>query len=359
MTARPVPDHGTEARYQGNAKRPPCHCPTCTRGAGQAVAARKADRLAGRPRTIDAAPAKARIRALLDIGVTLDEIAERCGLPSATVRNTLYREKVRRGTAEAVLDGTDGWRPRPRTVRAAGPAALVQRLYAQGHGPKRVAAVSGVDRYTIINLARGRRTTVTVRTAAAVRRAYDLLNGTPGSSSRARQEAIREGWVRDAGLVDATGTLRRLRALQVIGYTRPAIAHRTGVAERRLRAVFQGQPLVRPEDARRVKAAYGSMILAFGGSTETARRARKDGWHGPAAWDDIDNPAAEPETCGTTARKTIRDRARERAEEIQHLAGFGLSDHAIAEQLGMSPKYVHDLLAGHRITGQRELRKAA
>jgi DNA-binding CsgD family transcriptional regulator len=358
MTAtRPVPPHGTTARYQGTETRPPCRCRKCTTAAVRADQLRELDRLAGRPRTIDAAPVRAHIDLLVSSGLSYGQIARAAGINDGTVGYVREHEQVRRSTAEKILAVRPGYRPESGPV-AAGPArARVRELYALEHEVSAIAQASGLSAAFLAELVSGRTLTVSVDTDDRIRAAWERMRHGRGQCAKNRHRAVREGWI---PTVDAVGSRRRLQALQRMGHSQTALVDATGLRRDWLRIVLHGPAeRVSTADADAIRRAYLHLIQRPGTSARAANRALELGWHGPAAWDDIDNPAAEPETCGTTARKTIRDRARERAEEIQHLAGFGLSDHAIAEQLGMSPKYVHDLLAGHRVTGQRELRKAA
>ncbi len=69
-----------------------------------------------------------------------------------------------------------------------------------------------------------------------------------------------------------------------------------------------------------------------------------------AAWDDnIDDPAATPETDQNVVDlDNRRELAALRRAEIEHLASFNIPEHEIANRLGMSRDYVHDLLRDMR-----------
>ena len=64
---RPIPGHGTEARYARG-----CHCQPCTRAAVREDQLRVLDRLQGRPRKIPSAPVVAHLNALRDQGMSWD-----------------------------------------------------------------------------------------------------------------------------------------------------------------------------------------------------------------------------------------------------------------------------------------------
>lgn len=120
--------------------------------------------------------------------------------------------------------------------------------------------------------------------------------------------------------IDATGTRRRIQALQVTGRALATIAEAAQTTTWRLHLIADGhQSTVSPAIAERVAAAYRQLTcrpVEFNRFTNRTRNnAAAKGWHGPAAWDDdIDDPTAQPELdepkatgpielqpCGTTA----------------------------------------------------------
>lgn len=100
------------------------------------------------------------------------------------------------------------------------------------------------------------------------------------------------------GHVPALGTMRRLQALQRIGYTRADL-------KRRLQMNYPGswQPLVHEHKAARVAALYRELSRKPGPSAQARERARAAGWPSPAAWDDIDDPTAKPQGLVTYDRE--------------------------------------------------------
>ncbi len=105
------------------------------------------------------------------------------------------------------------------------------------------------------------------------------------------------------GLVDATGTTRRLRALVALGWPRKHLERRLGLSSRTawlLTAAprVQDQVTVGTRDA--VRALYDELSLSVPGPSRAATRARNlavaRGWPPPLAWDDdvIDEPRARP-----------------------------------------------------------------
>jgi AraC-like DNA-binding protein len=83
-----------------------------------------------------------------------------------------------------------------------------------------------------------------------------------------------------------------------------------------------------------------------GSALKTRNKARREGWPDPLWWEDmghIDDPDFDP--AAAVERELNRDElAALRRQEIAHLAAFGIPEHEIAQRLGMSPHYVHDLI---------------
>lgn len=151
-----------------------------------------------------------------------------------------------------------------------------------------------------------------------------------------------------AGYIDVTGTRRRLQALMVLGYTPPEIARRTGIAASSLQQTAEGRwSAVRSVTAAKVARAYRKLATIPAPPTRIAEQARNQamghGWHGPMAWDDIDDPRCEPEVCEPPAPGHVH------ADDVAELAGRGLDDVAIGRRLGVSPRTVLRARAAHGI----------
>lgn len=101
------------------------------------------------------------------------------------------------------------------------------------------------------------------------------------------------------------GTIRRIRALQAIGWPLHEIAAACGLARRHesVKSIL-GRKYVTPRTAAVVAAAYKRLHMTTGPSQTTATRARNAGHPPPLAWDDIDNPAEVPKGVGYTKRST-------------------------------------------------------
>ena len=150
--------------------------------------------------------------------------------------------------------------------------------------------------------------------------------------------------------IDATGTVRRLRALCVIGWSRRELAAILGMEKSAVDRLVGGVEVCWRSTARRVAGAYETHWQGPPEPTtphERACRTRtigtaiKQGWAPPLAWDDIDDPAATPQT-GDTRRKGAT------IEEIAWCIETGETHpEAIARRVGIATSSVRDLLHDH------------
>lgn len=118
--------------------------------------------------------------------------------------------------------------------------------------------------------------------------------------NRARRRAIALGQWR--GMVDATGTQRRLRALVALGWPMEWLSRRMGAHPDTVGNLFRSG-LAKPATADRVRQLYDelwdtppatSTAQEAGEVAKARRRAQARGWPPPMAWDDdeIDDPTA-------------------------------------------------------------------
>jgi transcriptional regulator with XRE-family HTH domain len=149
----------------------------------------------------------------------------------------------------------------------------------------------------------------------------------------------------DGDRVDATGTIRRLHALAILGHNWTVVGARTGMTPDRLSFIARGKTdVVRPEEAQRIAAAYRDLSTTPGAMKQIVTSARNKGWHGPLAWDDIDDPNCKPEEAKPYKPADKYRRDPDRTREIEHLYLLGESPQQITKKLGGNEKYISDQL---------------
>lgn len=106
----------------------------------------------------------------------------------------------------------------------------------------------------------------------------------------------------DALVIDATGTHRRIQALQRMGWRAEDIGRRLNPDYPRPRSnVWQilHRPTVHIDTARAVERVFRELEMQRGPSRLTEKYAIRQGWAPPAAWDDIDDPQCKPQGMTT------------------------------------------------------------
>lgn len=189
---RPIPEHGTEARYARG-----CHCRPCTDTAVREDQLRVLDRLQGRPRKIPSTAVVVHLKALRDQGMSWDEIGRAAGTSGSTPREIVkdQRTELYRSTAEKLLAVPLSHRPgEVGMVPNFGAVRRVRALYAIGCSRGDIATRVGVSEYTISLLASDRWTMIRIQLDQAIRRVYSEMWMRPGTSAKNRIRARREGW---------------------------------------------------------------------------------------------------------------------------------------------------------------------
>ncbi len=110
-----------------------------------------------------------------------------------------------------------------------------------------------------------------------------------------RSRTLRRTATYPGGVVDSTGTRRRIEALMSIGWRKTDIGGRLGVSDRTV-GQYRSQPRVLRRTAATVRGLYDALSETPGPSRMTAARSRTMGMVPPIGWDDdtIDDPAAQP-----------------------------------------------------------------
>lgn len=208
------------------------------------------------------------------------------------------------------------------------PAAAHLRTLNQTMTWQQIEAATGVNESNLFLIVGGHRTKIR-------RTTHDKIMAARQAGQAARGQ-----------FVDATGSMRRIRALATLGYGLRAIADAAGSARIRIHHISTGeQPTVRRDLAERIAAAYKQLAYRpvpdnrFTVRTRNAAAAK--GWHGPLAWDDIDDPDAKPELSRkSTAKNGARRRVQADPAVVARLTDLGKSADQIAMELGCHKRTV-------------------
>ena len=159
-------------------------------------------------------------------------------------------------------------------------------------------------------------------------------------------------------IIDATGTRRRLQALVSMGWTLNALGPQLGFHSRRLTDLIHADQVL-ASTARRIADGYRTVQTRdprdHGVPARSINMARnlaaREGWHGPLAWDDIDDPAAKPEKVRRSRAKAHSRRPAD-ATRVAQLTAAGKSAQQIADQLGCHKRTVVRIRS--RVAGDME-----
>ena len=255
-------------------------------------------------------------------GTRAKYVVERCGCLRCRAANADYASRRNRLAAYGLSTST--------LVDAAPVRAHVAALQAGGMGWRRIAAAAGVANGAVARLlghGRPPRRRITPETAA-------------------RLLAVRLH-LAPAARVDATGTVRRLRALVAIGWSQNQLADRIGWTPTNFSTLIAGtRTQVAHQTATRVRALYEHLWdqhppEAGRGRQDPAARARRyaaqRGWGPPLSWDDdtIDDPAAEPYPSEPGRPAHASRPRRVDLAEAAHLEQAGVHIGEIARRLGV------------------------
>lgn len=139
--------------------------------------------------------------------------------------------------------------------------------------------------------------------------------------------------VSKGGLVDATGTRRRIQGLAAIGWPQTRVADRAGISRGNLSNILK-QRMVHAKAAAAIADVYDELSGTPGPNQKVRDRAARLGWVSPFAWDEgtIDDPAATP-NVGTTRQVSFIERYR----EVRYHVGLS-NPEVIAKALGITPE---------------------
>ncbi len=202
----------------------------------------------------------------------------------------------------------------------------IEALIAAGVGKRRIAALAGVGRNNVLWITNGRPERGCGPSAKVQTRIAEAILAVPIPDITEHRHILADG-----DLVPAAGTVRRLQALVVVGYTQAFLCERLGIKPRNSTRLFHGQQtFVTVRCARAVAAVFDELHLTPGPSRRARAHAARHGWVPPLAWDEdtIDDPAALPDH-GPVQRLDFAARYAELHDDLM------LSDAEIARRLGI------------------------
>lgn len=216
--------------------------------------------------------------------------------------------------------------------------ARIQHWLSLDYTYGQIAAATGSSHQTIIYHARGDYPTIHPRVAKRILSTCLGADSIPGSVP-----------------VDSTGTVRRLQAMAAVGHTFRAISTEINVHPDAISRIANSKhATVLGSTARRVAELYRRWSHVPGRSLWCRNMAASKGWHGPLAWDDIDNPNEQPDANDTTPMG-MRELAELNKTEIVLLATAGASPEEIAARTHLSKDYVRERFQQELPTTYREL----
>ncbi|MFK8844738.1 hypothetical protein [Streptomyces sp. Ac-502] len=200
---RPLPPHGERRCYLRGCRRPECRSAQI-RYLKQYRLDRERDGL----RRTDATGAAARVRALIEAGWSHRQIAAASGCSCRAIASLALGEHA---TIHATLAAriiaarpTLALCPPASYVSALGARRRVRALMAIGHTRNAIAAAVSITPGNLSILINEQRPKTIARHAQAIAAIYPHWAMTPGSDTRARLRAQREGWAPPAAWSDDT-----------------------------------------------------------------------------------------------------------------------------------------------------------
>lgn len=206
----------------------------------------------------------------------------------------------------------------------------IERLVNRGWTQRQIAHAANINATTLCAIATGQSRTVRRENAAAI-----LAIGLGAQPALPR------------GYIDATGARRRLQALMVLGYPLAEIARRVGAGRCSFQPTVEGRLVtIRATTAGRVARVYRQLSMVPAPPGRLAEQARNEaavnGWHGPMAWEDIDDPECRPEETMPMPPRSVHP------GKVADLVAQKLSIQQIAVRLNVSERTVMRALRVHK-----------
>lgn len=184
---------------------------------------------------------------------------------------------------------------------------------------------------------------IAARSGVSVTQVRRLLRGALPGVLRVNSDAILGVIVPDEhtsmtdGLADATGAMRRLRALSVQGFSTTVVSQESGIVRLAISEIRSGdQSRLRVSTLRSIVALHEKfwdtdpldLGVALSSVVRTKNYAEKQKWWPTEAWDDIDAPECRP-SLKTPRYVALTEDARELINE------YGYTRKEAAERLGV------------------------
>lgn len=250
----------------------------------------------------------------------------RCKRPDCVARHNAYQRRVYR------QKGYGTWQP---LVDATPVRQHIEALREAGHSIPDIQKQASVSAATLARI---------------------LYDGTNKRAERIRPEVaqrilevpVKPARIKPHTVIDGTGTRRRLQALVSMGWTLTALGPRLGFHPRRLTDLMHGER-VTASTARRIADGYRVMQtrdpadhgVPAASRTMARTLAAREGWHGPLAWDDIDDPTSKPQPLGRKRRNgTAPAKTRADVQRVAELTAAGRTAQQIADELGCHKRTV-------------------
>lgn len=200
--------------------------------------------------------------------------------------------------------------------------AHIHRLYAKGLTRAMIARAAGLTPGGIANIENGAYERTNNRVAAAIL----AVTHHP----HPRQE-----------LVPAVGLIRRVHALNAIGWPTELLATRLDVIPQSLTRTVRGKSATY-ERWKQIADLYEELSATPGPSIKGRQIAARNGYAAPLDWEylDIDDPDVTPEPATTTPRHIREQEKRERDNQILTRLAAGRPYDVIARELGITPDHV-------------------
>jgi transcriptional regulator len=236
-----------------------------------------------------------------------------CRAPGCVLASTRYTKQLRLEHQRGHYRMTDATQVRDH----------IKRLTAAGWTQQQISAACGIPSANIHKLHVAAQQKIASWRAAAIL----AVPVTPAPANPRR--------------VDATGSRRRLQALRVLGHRRYDLAAELDTTPDRVKHITIGAARwVTPQEAAAIARLYRRLSTVPGPCKQTAGLARNKGWHGPLAWDDIDDPAAKPEGARKSRAKAGNKRGIADVSRVAELTAAGRSAQQIADELGCHKRSV-------------------